>query len=345
VGRARPDRGEVLNYTSRVRHSPVAKFFTSSLSRYRTNPLTMVALASLRLVAPQASLFLHSKQLQHRLILPTLRHASTIPPPKPRVLEKPERFNPPSHPARIRSKPKYYGPDLSEHERKAQKTRRYPHMMPPEGTFMFWFLTNRNLHLYITLVMMFRDPTAERHVTNVTQSILVSLTVGIWYQDFMSNTPYTDLLPPNSMLFAHPITFFRRWAEVWQMHVAYVSAQTAERRKQKVDDVQKRSEYRKAHGQEGQDGSSGGLFGGWTAKDDADTMVPALREGGAVSAGGLASPVGLAHAPHEIKESAKQVETAAAHNGMNVVGAAKDGTYVDFEGNQQPPQKKWFGIW
>ena len=25
-------------------------------------------------------------------------------------------------------------------------------MMPPEGSLMHWFLTNRSLHLYITLV-------------------------------------------------------------------------------------------------------------------------------------------------------------------------------------------------
>lgn len=109
-------------------------------------------MASIRLSAPRASFALHSKQLQQRLLVPGLRYASTSTPPKPRLLEKPERFNPPSHPSRIRSKPKYYGPDLSEHERRAQKTRRYPHMMPPEGSFMHRFLTDRSLHLFITLV-------------------------------------------------------------------------------------------------------------------------------------------------------------------------------------------------
>lgn len=110
-------------------------------------------MASLRQLIPRASLTLHSRQLQHRLIATTVRHASsTTPPPKPRLLEKPERFNPPSHPSRLRSKQRYTGPPLSEHERKAQKTRKYPHMMPAEGTFMFWFLTNRPLHMWITLV-------------------------------------------------------------------------------------------------------------------------------------------------------------------------------------------------
>ena len=111
-------------------------------------------MSTLRLLAPRASLAFHSKQLQHRLLIPSVRYASSVPPPKPRVLEKPDRFNPPSHGARIRSKPKYYGPDLSQHEQQTQKTKQYPHMMPPEGSFMHWFLTDRTIHLYITLVCM-----------------------------------------------------------------------------------------------------------------------------------------------------------------------------------------------
>ncbi|KAK5120550.1 hypothetical protein LTR85_006206 [Meristemomyces frigidus] len=258
-------------------------------------------MSSLRLV-PRASLTLHSKQLQHRLLIPSIwsRHQSSSPPPKPRVLEKPERFNPPSHPSRIRSKPKYYGPDLSEHERRAQKTRQYPHMMPPEGSFMHWFLTDRTVHLYITL------------------GILVSLTIGIWLQDFLTTTPYRDILPPNSMIFAHPITFFSRWIEVYQMHISYTSKQTAERRKQKVDDVQKRSEYRKAHGIDQGDS----VLGGWTAKDDAESMASALREGGA------------AVAATDMDASPVATETADA-----------EGTFVDFEGKPQPVRKKWLGIW
>lgn len=109
------------------------------------------AMASLRLAVPRAGFSLHSRQLQHLRILPAVRHASTDKPtpPKPRVLEKPDKFRPPSHPARLRSKPRYtYGPDLTP----TQRTRRYPHMMPPEGTFMHWFLTNRVIHLWISLV-------------------------------------------------------------------------------------------------------------------------------------------------------------------------------------------------
>ncbi|WPG99200.1 Hypothetical protein R9X50_00201100 [Acrodontium crateriforme] len=254
--------------------------------------------AVLRLFAPRASLALHARQLQPRILLPGLRHASSESPPKPRVLAKPERFNPPSHPARIRSKPKYrFGGELSKDEKEAQKKRRYPNMMPEEGTFLYWFLTQRNLHLYISL------------------SVLVSLVFGIWLEDFLHNTPFRDILPPNDMLLAHPITYFTRFFEVYAMHVQYVSAQTAKMRQDKVDDVTKRSEYRKAHGLEDGDDK----LGGWTAKASTDSSDAAGREGGKAS---LPLPSAL--------ESPTAVDTE---------------TYIDFDGKQQPIKKKWFGIW
>jgi hypothetical protein len=77
------------------------------------------------------------------------RYASS----KPRVLEKPSRFNPPSHPQRI-VKHRQYGPALSAQEQEAQKTRKYPHMMPPDGSFMHWFLTSRSIHIWITMVSL-----------------------------------------------------------------------------------------------------------------------------------------------------------------------------------------------
>ncbi|KAG4413473.1 hypothetical protein IFR04_013409, partial [Cadophora malorum] len=75
----------------------------------------------------------------------TVRHASKVPkpkspakqPPKQFVLEKPTKFVPPSHGARLRKEaPRYPGPQLSEEEAAAQKAKKYPNMMPPDGTFM-----------------------------------------------------------------------------------------------------------------------------------------------------------------------------------------------------------------
>jgi hypothetical protein len=75
---------------------------------------------------------------------------------KPLVLEKPSKFNPPSHGARIRREaPRYPGPSLSAEEKAAQERKKYPNMMPSQGTFMYWFIHNRGIHLWITFVCSF----------------------------------------------------------------------------------------------------------------------------------------------------------------------------------------------
>jgi len=109
--------------------------------------------------------------------------------------------------------------------------------------------------------------------------------------------------------------------EVYRMHTDYISAQTAERRKQKVEDVRKRSDYRKAHGLES-DSDSG--LGGWTVKSDDEVKGPAYREGGL-------SPAGPAPEP---ALDASPISTTAA-----------EVDYVDFEGKKRNAPKKWLGIW
>ncbi len=115
-----------------------------------------------RFLLPRGNLLLRSRP-QSALVYPIAawpasppcRHASNkSPPSKPIVLEKPAKFNPPSHGARLKSKaPRQYpGPPLSIQQVEEQKTKQYPHMMPPEGSFMYWFLTNRSIHVCITLV-------------------------------------------------------------------------------------------------------------------------------------------------------------------------------------------------
>ncbi|KAJ9648007.1 hypothetical protein H2199_001784 [Coniosporium tulheliwenetii] len=144
---------------------------------------------------------------------------------KPIVLEKPDKFRPPSHGARLppRKQPQYtYGASLTDEQIAAQKAKQYPHMMPPEGSFTHWILTNRMLHTWISL---------------------------------------------------HPIQYLTQFKEVYKMHTAYITAETQERRRRKVEDVQKRAEYRKAHGLESEQG-----LGGWTAKKEGEEMGPALAE-------------------------------------------------------------------
>lgn len=109
------------------------------------------------------SLRLQALTLSHappiaRFTPPTTRHASTNI-PKPIRLEKPAKFVPPSHGKRLKQQiPRHYGPDLTHAQKTEQATKKYPHMMPAPGTFMFWFLTNRSIHAFITLVSPFVLP-------------------------------------------------------------------------------------------------------------------------------------------------------------------------------------------
>ncbi|KAH9223404.1 hypothetical protein DL95DRAFT_420129 [Leptodontidium sp. 2 PMI_412] len=227
----------------------------------------------------------------------TIRHASkaskTKPaskqPIKPFVLEKPTKFNPPSHGARLRKEaPRYPGPKLSEEEAAAQKAKKYPNMMPPDGTFMHWFVNNRAIHLYITLGTLF------------------GLATSVWVTNFKRNSPFADMLPAWSQLFVHPIAFFRTFMEVVKMNSDYITAETMERRKRKVEDVAKRAAYRKAHGLDKDEG-----FGGWTAKTDEQLLGPGI-------------PVGAEG--EGVKDGEAQVQSEPVVR-------------------EKRPLKKWFGIW
>lgn len=96
---------------------------------------------------------------------------------------------------------------------------------------------------------------------------------------------------------------------------------TAERRKRTVDDVQKRAQYRKAHGLDKNEG-----WGGWTAKGDGEEASPIAKIDGA------AGEVGSAHA------------IGPTENVASAEIAGDNGTYIDWEGKRRHV-KKWFGIW
>ncbi|KAK5019765.1 hypothetical protein BJ546DRAFT_928732 [Cryomyces antarcticus] len=254
-----------------------------------------------RFLLPRGSIYLRdaaTRQAVARFIAAPSRNASSAQPSKPLVLEKPARFNPPSHASRLRTKPRAYpGPALSEEVRQEQKTKKYPNMMPPEGSFMHSFLTNKLLHTWITLGTLF------------------SLAGFVFVKNFTTTTVYKDMLPENREFYSHPFRFLRTYFEVYKLQVAYTSAETADRRRRKVEDVQKRNEYRKAHGLDQSQG-----LGGWTAKTDAENIGPALNTDGAVTA---VAPAAVA-------------EAASREGGQE--------TYTDFVGRKKPI-KKWLGIW
>ncbi|CAL3972548.1 unnamed protein product [Diplocarpon coronariae] len=181
---------------------------------------------------------------------------------KPLVLEKPTKFNPPSHGARLRKEaPRYPGPQLSAEEAAVQRTKKYPNMMPPEGSFLYWFINNRSIHLFISLGTLF------------------GLACTVWISNFKANSPFAEMLPAWSQLLFHPIVSLRTFFEVVKMNSDYITAETMERRKRKVEDVAKRAAYRKAHGLD-QDDS----FGGWTAKTDEQILGPGITIGDAEGA-------------------------------------------------------------
>lgn len=101
------------------------------------------------------------------------------------------------------------------------------------------------------------------------------------------------------------------------MDVAKTSAETALKRERNVEDLQKRSTYRRAHGLE--DENSQGL-GGWTARSDEES----------VGSGG--GPVGV--------EPGQEVEAKVVVEGRD----ATEGPLKIWAG-QRRPVKKWFGIW
>jgi len=75
--------------------------------------------------------------------------------PSPAVLEKPAKFNPPSHGRRLPQRsnpPRHYGGDVTATEAAAQKVRDYPGLMAPAGSWAHWFLHSRGLHTFLTLV-------------------------------------------------------------------------------------------------------------------------------------------------------------------------------------------------
>ncbi|KAH1498819.1 hypothetical protein KXV92_003297 [Aspergillus fumigatus] len=161
---------------------------------------------------------------------------------KPRVLAKPDKFRPPSHPARrvvptrngrVVSGPiNYPGPRLSEKEKEEQKTRKYPNMFPPEGTIMYKFLTSRWIHIWIAM------------------GVLTSLATFTFTTNFKHSSPYAHLLPPWSALLTHPIDTIGQALAVFRMHVQHTSMETREKRLKRVEDAEKRRQYRIAHGLE-----------------------------------------------------------------------------------------------
>ncbi|KAJ5549927.1 hypothetical protein N7535_002129 [Penicillium sp. DV-2018c] len=157
------------------------------------------------------------------------------------VLEKPDRFRPPSHPQRyVAPSPKAappgqpfeYGPRTTEKERIEQTTKQYPGMFPPEGTVMYKFLTSKWIHIWIAM------------------GVLISCAGFTFTTNFKATSPFAHLLPSWSELLTSPIATISQAFSVWRMHVQHNSMRVREQRHRRIEDAEKRKQYRIAHGLE-----------------------------------------------------------------------------------------------
>ncbi|MCJ1465326.1 hypothetical protein MMC07_003943 [Pseudocyphellaria aurata] len=255
------------------------------------------------------------------------RYASTTAPPptkpvrKPRVLEKPTKFTPPSHPARInRPTPRHFpGPMMSPEQTIARKTKKYPHMMPPEGSFMYWFLTNKGIHMWFCL------------------SVLFCLAMTTLVKDFRRKTHYFHMLPPGKYFFEHPISFIYQIYEVSIMDAKRDTEINLAKRKKNQEDVEKRKAWRKAHGL---DRPNPGIFPCFGLAEEEEGKS-GEKEGQKASSEEQNGAVEAASSTDEPSST-----TSAAAAGEATSPAAEDGSYVDWEGRRRrPPVKRWLGIW
>ncbi|GJC82384.1 hypothetical protein ColLi_05222 [Colletotrichum liriopes] len=242
----------------------------------------------------------------------TIRYASSKPTGAgqkgPLILEKPTKFNPPSHGSRLpkKSGPKHYGGPLSGQEVRAQRTREYPGMMAPEGTWAHWFFNNRKVHLFISLVW-------AHDVAGLGCRRLRSLTTTGNSHDAGHRDAGPQLHPdvalqapppPASEFWSSPIDFVRTWVHVLQLHERDRNEKAIAMHSRHTDDVAKRQYYRKVHG--------------------LDKENP------------IANFLGMKEESEEEKAAA-----VAAVEASPVAGDA--GTVAPAEGEEQK-KKKWFGV-
>lgn len=68
--------------------------------------------------------------------------------------------------------------------------------------------------------------------------------------NFKATSPFAHLLPPWSGLLTSPFGTISQAFSVWRMHVQHNSMRVREQRHRRVEDAEKRKQYRIAHGLE-----------------------------------------------------------------------------------------------
>ena len=176
-----------------------------------------------------------------------------------RLLAKPMRYNPPSHPSvvkRARPTPQYYGPELTREQKVAQEEKWYPNMMPPEGTFLHWFLSDRSLHLWITMVSIpiIRQMGPLLLTLQLkpfpSQSTLTCLGMIAMWENWCLSTIFRDSLPLRENILRHPVDSAWQFFFAWQRSLEEGCTDSIERKDRRNNDITKQASYRKAHGEE-----------------------------------------------------------------------------------------------
>lgn len=140
------------------------------------------------------------------------------------------------------------------------------------------------------------------------QGVLTSLAFFTFTENFKRTSPFAHLLPSWSGLLSHPIDTIAQALNVYRMHVEHESQLTRERRHRRVEDAEKRRQFRIAHGLEEPEKN-----GSADVEDDQ-------------------SPI------------AKDADVSSSSSSPSTSQGSEPLEYRDFSG-QVRPVKKWLGIW
>lgn len=149
----------------------------------------------------------------------------------------------------------------------------------------------------------------------IVQGVLTSLATFTFMENFKRTSPFAHLMPGWSGLLRHPINTISQAVSVWKMHVQHNSVLAREKRHKRIDDAEKRRQYRVAHGLEAP-----------VVADTAAASAAAIEDDQSPVAAGAADTMA---APVKVEEAQPEAGTEE---------------YRDFGGDKKPV-KKWLGIW
>lgn len=161
------------------------------------------------------------------------------------------------------------------------------------------------------------------------QSTLFFLAFYTMIQEFYRTSTVAHLIPPRDTFFSNPLSYIAQCFKVYKLHTEQITIQTDERRRKKLEDVEKRRLYRQAHGM-----GTMGLDSIFSRNTHVSSSEASSSEASSLEA-----------------SSSEVEETKPIHDDNLVDGSAvspgeasRQPTYVDWEGKRKPV-KKWFGIW